>query len=53
MNIKEVITLTRDLNIIVTLSTRKSTIKVQKFKKLIIFRIIFEKNKKTLKLNDF
>ena len=53
MNMKEMIILTREFNIAITLTTRKNIIKMQKFKKLIIFKVISEKSKKILKLNDF
>ena len=45
--------LTQKLNIENTLIARKNIIKVKKFKKLMIFKIIFEENKKILKFNDF
>ena len=53
MNAKKIIILTRDLNVAIMLTARKNEIKIQEFKKLIMFRIIFEKNTKILKLNDF
>ena len=53
MNAAEVIVLTYKLNIENTLIARKNIIKFKKFKKLMIFKIIFEKSKKTLKFNDF
>ena len=53
MNATEIIILTHKSNIENTLTTRKNIIKVKKFKKLMIFRIIFEKSKKILKFNDF
>ena len=40
-------------HVAITLTTRKNIIKIQKFKKLIMFKMISERNKKTLKLNDF
>ena len=53
MNVTKIITLTRELNTMNTLSARKNIVEIKRFKKLMIFRIIFEKNKKILKLNDF
>ena len=53
MNATKIIALTRKLNTINTLSARKNIVEVRKFKKLMIFRIISEENKKILKLNDF
>ena len=53
MNTTEIIILTYKLNIKITLIARKNIVKIKKFKKLMIFRIIFEKNKKTFKFNDF
>ena len=53
MNVTKIIALTRELNTMNTLSARKNIVEIRKFKKLIIFRIIFEENKKILKLNDF
>ena len=53
MNATEVIVLIRKLNIENTLIACKNIIKIKKFKELIIFRMIFEKNKKILKFNDF
>ena len=52
MNIAKVIALTCKLNIINTLFTRKNIINVQKFKNQMIFKIIFEENKKILELNN-
>ena len=46
-------TLRRDLNVNIILTARKNIIKIQKFKELMIFRIIFEESKKILKSNDF
>ena len=40
------ITLICKFDVAITLTARKNIIKVQKFKKLIMFKIIFEKNKK-------
>ena len=53
MNAAEIIVLTRESNIENTLTARKNIVKIKKFKKLMIFRIIFEKSKKILKFNDF
>ena len=53
MNATEMIVLTRESNIENTLTARKNIIKIRKFKKLMIFKIIFEENKKILKFNDF
>ena len=53
MNAAKMIILTHELNIKNTLTARKNIIKIKRFKKLMIFRIIFEENKKILKFNDF
>ena len=53
MNATEIIVLICELNIENMLTTRKNIVKIKKFKKLIIFKIIFEKSKKILKFNDF
>ena len=53
MNAAKIIALTRELNMINILSARKNIVEIRKFKKLMIFKIVFEKNKKILKLNDF
>ena len=53
MSAVEMIILTRESNIENTLIARKNIVKIKKFKRLIIFRIIFEKSKKILKFNDF
>ena len=53
MNAAEKIILIRKSNIENTLTARKNIIKIKKFKKLIIFKIIFEESKKILKFNDF
>ena len=53
MNVIKIIALTRELNIMNTLFLRKNIVKVKKFKKLIIFKITSEENKKILKSNDF
>ena len=44
----KMIVLTRKSNINDTLTARKNIIKIKKFKKLMIFRMIFEKSKKIL-----
>ena len=53
MNAAKIITLTCKSNIKNTLITRKNIIKIKKFKKLMIFKIIFKRNKKILKFNNF
>ena len=53
INVAKIIVLTCELNIENTLLAHKNIIKIKKFKKLMIFKIIFEKNKKILKFNDF
>ena len=53
MNAAEMMILTYKLNIINTLRTRKKLIVVQKFKKVMIFRMIFEKSRKILISNEF
>ena len=53
MNAANIIALTRKLNIENILIARKNIIKIRKFKKLMIFRIIFEESKKILKFNNF
>ena len=53
MNVLKMIILIRESNIKNTLTARKNIIKIKKFKKLMIFRIIFEKSKKILKFNNF
>ena len=53
MNTTKIIILTRESNFKDTLTARKNIVKVKKFKKLMIFRMIFEENKKILKFNDF
>ena len=52
MNATEIIILTNKSNIENTLTARKNIVKIRKFKKLMIFKIIFEKSKKILKFND-
>ena len=53
MNIVKIIALTHELNTMNMLFARKNIVEIRKFKKLMIFEIIFEKSKKILKLNDF
>ena len=53
MNATEIIILIYKSNIENTLTAHKNIVKIRKFKKLMIFKIIFEKNKKILKFNDF
>ena len=53
MSAKEIMTLTREFNVAITLTACKNIIKMQKFKKLLMFRMIFERSKKILKSNDF
>ena len=53
INVTEMIVLTRELNIENTLIARKNIVEIKKFKKLMIFKIIFEKSKKILKFNNF
>ena len=53
MNAIEMIILTRESNIENMLTTRKNIVKIKRFKKLMIFKIIFEKSKKILKFNNF
>ena len=53
MNAAKIITLTRKSNMMNILSAQKNIVEIKKFKKLMIFKIIFEKNKKILKSNDF
>ena len=53
MNAAKIIVLIYKLNIENTLIARKNIVEVKKFKKLMIFKIIFEKNKKILKFNNF
>ena len=53
MSAAEMIILICKLNIENTLTARKNIVKIRKFKKLIVFKIIFEKNKKILKFNTF
>ena len=53
INVAKMIILTYKLNIDNTLIARKNIVKIKRFKKLMIFRMIFEKNKIILKFNDF
>ena len=53
MSATEMIVLTRESDIKDTLTARKNIVEVKKFKKLMIFKIIFEESKKILKFNDF
>ena len=53
MNVMKLIALIRELNTMNILFAQKNIVEIKKFKKLIIFRIIFEKSKKILKLNNF
>ena len=53
MNATKIIVLTRKSNIENTLIARKNIVKIKKFKKLIIFKVIFERSKKILKFNNF
>ena len=53
MSVTKIIALTRKSNTMNTLFARKNIVEIKKFKKLMIFRIVFERNKKILKSNDF
>ena len=53
MNAVEIIVLICKLNIKNTLIARKNIVKIKKFKRLMIFKVVFEENKKILKFNDF
>ena len=53
MSAAKMIVLIRESDIENTLTARKNIVEIKKFKKLMIFRIIFEENKKILKFNDF
>ena len=53
MNAVKMIILICKSNIENTLIARKNIVKIRKFKKLMIFRIIFEESKKILKFNNF
>ena len=48
MSAKKIIILTREFNVKIILTARKDIMKMQKFKRLIIFKIIFKRNKKIL-----
>ena len=52
MNATEIIVLIRKLNIKNTLIARKNIVKVKRFKKLMIFKIIFEESKKNIKIQQ-
>ena len=53
MSAAKMIALTHKLNINDTLIARKNVVKIKRFKKLMIFRVIFEESKKILKFNNF
>ena len=53
ISVAKIIALTRELNTMNILFAQKNIVEIRKFKKLMIFRIIFEKSKKILKSNDF
>ena len=53
MNATEIIILIYELNIKNTLTARKNIVKIKRFIKLMIFKIISEESKKILKFNDF
>ena len=53
INTTKMIVLIHKSNIENTLIARKNIVKIKRFKKLIIFKIVFEKSKKILKFNDF
>ena len=53
MSAAKIIALTRELNIMNTLFARKNIVEVKRFKRLMIFKIVFEESKKILKSNDF
>ena len=53
MSAAKMIVLIRESDIENTLIARKNIVEIRKFKKLMIFRIIFEESKKILKFNDF
>ena len=53
MSVAKMIVLTCISNIDDTLIARKNIVKIKKFKKLMIFKVIFEENKKILKFNNF
>ena len=53
MNATKMMILICKSNIDDTLIARKNIVKIKKFKKLMVFKIIFEESKKILKFNDF
>ena len=53
MSAAKMIILTRKSDIENTLTARKNIVEIKRFKKLMIFKIIFEGSKKILKFNDF
>ena len=53
INTAKMIVLIYKSNIENTLTARKNILKIEKFKKLIIFKLIFEKSKKLLEFNNF
>ena len=53
MNATKMIALICKSNIENTLIARKNIVKIKRFKRLMIFKIIFEKSKKILKFNNF
>ena len=53
MNVIKIIELTRELNTMNTLPAQKNIVEVKRFKKLMIFKVIFKESKKILKSNDF
>ena len=53
INTTKIIVLIYELNIKNTLTACKNIVKIKRFKKLMIFKIIVEENKKILKFNDF
>ena len=53
MSTTKMIALTHESNIKNTLIARKNIVKIKKYKKLMISKIVFEKSKKILKFNDF
>ena len=53
ISVTKIIVLTRESNINDTLIVRKNIVKIKRFKKLMIFRKIFEESKKILKFNNF
>ena len=53
MSAAKMITLTHESDIENTLIARKNIVEIRRFKKLMIFRIIFEESKKILKFNNF